>query len=151
MEESISEAMANKTLDHSWNLDYGRLYEFFCGSGAVAKLWGSPPPSDSFWSMVERKGWHVKTYARNTQNKEKQIDVAIGHAMTKDAYRDGKKGVDTFTLVAGDRDYTPVVKDLVEEGFTVEVAFWSHGSGELFRAATRFISLDQYFGLISKK
>jgi uncharacterized LabA/DUF88 family protein len=150
IEENIYEAMNNRTLDNSWQLDYGKLYQFFCSDGAIAKLWGSPPPSDSFWQMVARKGWEVKTFRRNVQNREKEVDMAIGHAMTKDAYKYGCAEHDTFTLVAGDRDYAPVVSDLVSEGFRVDVAFWSHASSDLKQAATRFIDLDQYHGLISK-
>lgn len=150
MEENIVEAMNNRTLDNSWQLDYGKLYEFFCGDDAIAKLWGSPPPSDSFWEMIRRKGWQVKTYRRNVQNKEKEVDMAIGHAMTKDAYKFGDAANDTFTLVAGDRDYAPVVKDLVSEGFTVEVAFWSHASQDLKASASKFIDLDQYHELITR-
>lgn len=150
MEENIYEAMNNKTTDNSWQMDYGKLYNFFCSEGAIAKLWGSPPPSDSFWSMVERKGWAVKTYKRNARNKEKEVDVAIGHSMTKDAYKDGNRASDTFTLVAGDRDYAPVVRDLVLEGFHVEVAFWSHASQDLKDAAVKFLDLDQYHEHISR-
>ena len=28
-----------------------------CGDDAVARLWGSPPPGDSFWKMVDKKGF----------------------------------------------------------------------------------------------
>lgn len=31
---------------------------------------------------------------------------------------------------------------LVEDGFKVEVAFWSHASGELKSVASKFIDLD---------
>lgn len=41
---------------------------------------------DTFWKMVERQGFEVKTYDRSVSGKEKKVDVAIAHAMTKDAY-----------------------------------------------------------------
>jgi hypothetical protein len=36
--------------------------------------------------MVERLGFKVTKYERNFANKEKKVDVAIAHQMTKDAY-----------------------------------------------------------------
>ena len=39
-------------------MDYGRLYEFLCGKDAVARLWGSPPRGDSFWKMLDCKGFN---------------------------------------------------------------------------------------------
>jgi hypothetical protein len=57
-----------------------------CGVDAVARLWGSPPPGDSFWNMLHKKGFNPTVYEKNAANKEKKVDVAIAHAMTKDAY-----------------------------------------------------------------
>lgn len=150
-EVNIFEAMNNGTVDHDWKMDYGRLYDFFCDKDSVARLWGSPPPGDSFWQMVERRGWQVKIFERNLQNKEKKVDVAIAHAMTKDAYTVVNKETDDLTLVAGDKDFVPVVEDLVKEGFKVDVAFWGHAAAELRKAATKFINLDDHHGHVTKK
>ncbi len=149
-EENIVEAMNNSTVDHDWQMDYGRLYEFFCDADSVARLWGSPPPGDSFWEMVKRKGWQVQIFDRNQQNKEKKVDVAIAHAMTKDAYKSVDKEKDELILVAGDKDFVPVIEDLVKEGFKVQVAFWSHAAAELRNAAT-FINLDKHHDHVTKK
>src|SRR5262245_653344 len=70
---TIIEAMNNRVVDMSWQLDYGRLYEFACGDPkaiGAANLWGSPPPGDSFWAMVERFGFTVTRYERNFAGKE---------------------------------------------------------------------------------
>ncbi|MGB8528568.1 MAG: NYN domain-containing protein, partial [Rhodoplanes sp.] len=141
---NIFDAMNKGVVDHTWNLDYGRLYEFFCQPGDVARLWGSPPPGDSFWEMVKRKGWEIKIYDKNIRNKEKKVDVAIGYAMSKDAFTRVGKAKDVLTLVAGDKDHEPAVLDLKQEGFNVEVAFWGQAASELKAAATKFINLDQY-------
>jgi hypothetical protein len=146
MAKNIVEAQQNKISDMTWQLDYGKLYEFLCGDDAVARLWGSPPPGDSFWKMVDKKGFKTTIYDRNVQNKEKKVDVAIGAAMTKDAYTKLDKAKDEILLVAGDGDYEPVITDLRNEGFKVEVAFWDHASGDIKKAASRFISLNQYHG-----
>ncbi|PZP60809.1 MAG: NYN domain-containing protein [Pseudoxanthomonas spadix] len=146
--ETYIDAMNNKVLDMAWNLDYGRLHQFACGDEAdigCAKLWGSPPPSDSFWEMVKRKGFDVKTYEKNFAGKEKKVDVAIAHQITKDAYS-GRidKGTDEITLVAGDKDFVPVVEDLVENGYKVHVVFWENAAPELKAACTKFVALNPY-------
>lgn len=151
---TIIDAMNNRVVDNTWQIDYGRLHEFACGDPQYiggASLWGSPPPGDSFWTMVERHGFKVTKYNRNFAGKEKKVDVAIGHAMTKDAYTGLiQKGVDEITLVAGDQDYVPVVEDLVANGFIVHVVFWDHAARELKAVASRFISLNPYLDLLTK-
>ncbi|MBY5329596.1 NYN domain-containing protein [Rhizobium leguminosarum] len=147
--KDIYEAMNMFVVDHTWQVDYGKLYTFLCGQDAVARLWGSPPPGDSFWNMLEKKGFNPTVYEKNFSNKEKKVDVAIAHRMTKDAYTLIDKTKDEIILVAGDSDYVPVVTDLKSEGFRVEVAFWNHAARELKDAVkdadkSNFISFDQY-------
>ena len=145
--KNIFDAMNNYTTDPSWQLDYGRLHMFLCGNNkneiGAARLWGSPPPSDTFWEMVKRKGFDVKTYEKS-HGKEKKVDVAIAHRMTKDAYTIIDKANDEITLVAGDKDFVPVITDLVAEGYNVQVAFWGHGAIELRSVASSFLDLDQF-------
>jgi uncharacterized LabA/DUF88 family protein len=47
-------------------------------------------------------------------------------------------------LVAGDSDYVPAVELLTEDGFRVEVVFWSSVSSELKSACSRFVELDAH-------
>ncbi|ATC33025.1 NYN domain-containing protein [Caulobacter vibrioides] len=148
--KSVYEAMASGIVDPAWNLDYGKLYQFLCGGDAIARLWGSPPPHDSFWSMLERKGFQTTVYDKNFANHEKKVDVAIGARMTKDAYTVIDKAKDELLLVSGDNDFVPVVADLVSEGFKVEVAFWSHAGREIADVASRFIPLDAYHDHFSR-
>jgi uncharacterized LabA/DUF88 family protein len=155
MAPTIYDAMNNDIVDHSWNIDYGRLHEFLCGNNqaeiGAARLWGSPPPSDSFWEMVKRKGFTVKTFEKSASGKEKKVDVAIAHSMTKDAYTCIDRSNDELILVSGDKDFVPVVEDLIKEGYTVVVVFWDHAAQELKDSATRFLSLNPFFDLISSK
>lgn len=148
MAVDIYDAMERRVFDFSYKLDYGKLYEYFCGENqseiGCAKLWGSPPPSDSFWKMVEYKGFEVVTYDRNAAGKEKKVDVAIAYAITKDAFTSIDKTDSEIVLVAGDKDYVPVIEDLKKEGFSVVVVFWEHAAKELKEAATKFISLNQW-------
>ncbi|MBL9151968.1 MAG: NYN domain-containing protein [Verrucomicrobiales bacterium] len=154
MAPNIYDAMNHGILDHSWNVDYGKLHRFLCGTNKAeiggAKLWGSLPPSDSFWDMVKRKGFDHTVFDKNFQGKEKKVDVAIAHGMTKDAYTVIDKKVDEITLVAGDKDFVPVVEDLVAEGFKVEVVFWDHAARELRDAATSFVSLNPHLTLLGR-
>lgn len=148
MAADIYDAMDRRVFDFSYKLDYGKLYEYFCGENnneiGCAKLWGSPPPSDSFWKMVEKKGFEVVTYERNAAGKEKKVDVAIAHSITKDAYTKVNKNDAEIVLVAGDKDYVPVIEDLKSEGYRIVVVFWDHAAKELRDSASKFISLNQW-------
>ena len=145
----IYDAMNNRILDNSYKLDFGRLHNFVAGSEQTnitrCILFGSRPPSnDSLWEAARLAGFEVTVEDRNVQNKEKKIDTGIVAAMIKDAYTICDKENDTITLMAGDSDYVPAVRQLVKDGFRVEVAFWSHASGELKNTCSKFIELDSY-------
>lgn len=151
---SIVEAMNNGILDYDWNLDYGELYQVVCGDKeevAKARLWGSPPPGDSFWQMVKRKGWDVTVYDKNVAGKEKKVDTALTYCMTKDAYTLINRENSAITIVAGDKDYAPAVEDLVKEGFRVRVAFWGHAAPELRKVAAPFFPLDKYIDTVGRR
>lgn len=154
MASNIYDAMNKGVVDHSWDIDYGKLHQFLCGTNKAeiggAKLWGSLPPSDSFWAMVKRKGFDHTVFDKNFQGKEKKVDVAIAHGMTKDAYTIINKNEDEITLVAGDKDFVPVIEDLVAEGFKVEVVFWEHAARELKDAASSFTPLNPHLGILEK-
>lgn len=153
MAVDLNDAIERRVFDWAYKLDYGKLYTYLCGDGqevGCAKLWGSPPPSDSFWKMVEQKGFQVKTYDRSAAGKEKKVDVAIAHAMTKDAYTSIDKKISEIILVAGDKDYMPVIEDLKSEGFKVTVVFWDHAARELKETATKFIPLNQWLDYLQK-
>ncbi|WFO49714.1 NYN domain-containing protein [Aeromonas veronii] len=148
MAADLEDAISRRIFNFEYKLDYGKLYEYFCGGNKTeigcAKLWGSPPPSDSFWKMVEKQGFQVVTYDRNSGGKEKKVDVAIAYAITKDAYTLIDKNNSEIVLVAGDKDYVPVIEDLKSEGFRVTVVFWEHAAKELKDSASKFISLNQW-------
>lgn len=159
MATNIYDAMNNKIVDRSWNIDYGRLHQFLCGTDqaeiGAARLWGSPPPSDSFWEMVKRQGFTVETFEKSASGQEKKVDVAIAHRITKDAYTCLNKSEDELVLVSGDKDFVPVIADLIKEGYKVKIAFWDQAAQELKDSlrnpVTDFLSLDPHFELISSK
>ena len=94
---------------------------------------------------AKKVGFEVLVIERNVENREKKVDTGIVAAMIKDAYtRVSYKNNDTITLVAGDSDYVPAVRMLVQDGFHVEVVFWSSVSWELKKEASKFIELDKH-------
>lgn len=151
MAMNIYDAMQNGVLDFSYRLDFGKLHEFAAGNDvsqiARAMLFGSrPPKNDSLWNLAKKAGFEVVVEDRNVKNKEKRIDTGIVAAMTRDAYTKANKDKDIITLVAGDADYVPAVKQLIEDGYKVEVVFWSHAAGDLKKACSKFVPLDKYLG-----
>ncbi len=149
MAMNIFDAINNRVLDFSYRLDFGKLHEFVAGNDpskiSRAMLFGSrPPKNDSLWKLAESAGFEVVVEDRNLCNKEKKIDTGIVAAMTRDAYTKAKKDKDVITLVAGDGDYVPAIKQLKDDGYNVELVFWNHAAGELKKACSRFVSLDKY-------
>ena len=137
-----------REMDFSFRLDFGELYDFVAENnpGKIARallLGSSPPTSDKVWGVAENAGFEVVVLNRNSANQEKKVDTGIVAAMVRDAYTKAGK-TDVITLVAGDSDYVPAINLLVNDGFQVEVVFWSSASGELKRACSRFVELDRY-------
>jgi len=154
MAMNIYDAMRNRILDQSYKIDFGHLHDYIAGTdhGQIKRciLFGSrPPSSDTIWDIARKAGFEVVTEDRNVANKEKKIDTGIVAAMTKDAYTIVEKENDTITLVAGDADFVPSVRMLVEDGFTVEVAFWSHAASELKDVCSKFIELNSVIDHLS--
>lgn len=145
---TIWDALDNRVLDPSYRMSFGKLYKFVAGEDvsvtARAMLFGSrPPQNDAIWQIAENAGFEVVVQDRNYANKEKKIDTGIVAAMTRDAYRSAKPG-DVFTIVSGDNDYVPAVEQLREDGFQIDVVFWSHAGRELREIASNFIALDPH-------
>ncbi|HEX4338090.1 MAG TPA: NYN domain-containing protein [Polyangiaceae bacterium] len=141
-------AMNQKITDHSWKIDFGKLYEFAGGSRPEvgrAVLYGSrPPKNDSLWEIAKRKGFEVVVQDRNVRNKEKKIDTGIATDIVADSYELMDPKTDEITLVAGDADYVPTVERVRKRGLKFNVMFWDHAARELRDSATAFISLNQW-------
>lgn len=151
--KDMHEAQVRQITDFGWHLEYPELYKIVLSFGITigcANLWGSPPPSDPFWKYIESQGFTVINYDKNAAGKEKKIDTAIAYQISKDSFS-GKidKANDKIYLFAGDTDYVPVVKDLVAEGFSVNVVFWDHAGLELKKVASSFVSLNPHFSVLT--
>lgn len=141
-------AQQGNICDTSWQLDFGKLFQFAGGDRDEVKravLFGSrPPPSDSIWDAAKRKGFEVVVYDRNVKNKEKKIDTDIVATMMQDSYELVTPGQDEMTLVAGDADYVPMIEKLKARNIPVHICFWSHASREIRECATGFVPLNAY-------
>jgi len=147
-----------------WSPDYVALRTLLCGEGEIIcprpKVFGSFNNVPKFKSIIEGAGCKLIGYEKNNGNgddiyfsKEKKVDVAIAHQMTKDAYS-GKidRVKDEIILVSGDRDFVPVVEDLVEECFIVRIYSWERTiAWELRNACSQFISLNQHLDSLNCK
>lgn len=71
--------------------------------------------------------------------------------MVKDAYKRMNADSDTIVLIAGDADFVPAVRDLVEDKFRVEVVFCDHAAKELKDMCTQFISLNPHLDYLELK
>lgn len=153
---NIYDAMNNRIIDHGYTISFGRLHEFVAGTDqskiARAALFGSrPPPNDGIWQYAKNAGFEVILEDRNIANKEKKIDTGIVAAMVRDAYKFVNQSSDTIVLVAGDSDFVPAVRQLVEDGYHVEVVFWEHAGRELKEACSKFISLNEHLDYLALK
>jgi len=148
-----------------WSPDYNALRTLLCGKDRVIcprpKIFGSFSNVTKFKGIIESAGCKLVGYEKNNGNaddysyasKEKKVDVAIAHQITKDAYSSKiNKEHDEIILVSGDRDFVPVVEDLVEECFIVRIYSWEHTiSWELKNACSQFISLNAHLGFLNCK
>jgi len=153
---NIYDAMNNRIIDQAYTISFGRLHEFVAGADqskiARAALFGSrPPPNDGIWRYAKHAGFELILEDRNIANKEKKIDTGIVSAMVRDAYKSVNASSDTIVLVAGDGDFVPPVRQLVEDRFNVEVVFWDHAARELKEVCSKFISLNDHLDYLALK
>jgi hypothetical protein len=144
---SLWDAKRRGVIDLGYRLDLYRLMEMLNGmeSPVLATLFGSVTDSNTgLWHHAATAGFEVVTVARGFTGREKRVDTSVVTRLCRDAYRAGDPARDRITLVAGDGDYEPTVRQLTADGFAVAVVYWSHASRELRETATEFHSLDPY-------
>jgi len=148
-----------------WSPDYNALRRLLCGEEEIVcprpKIFGSFNNVAKFKSIIEGAGCKLIGYEKNNGNedatyisKEKKVDVAIAHQITKDAYsgKINREAGDEIVLVSGDRDFVPVVEDLVEECFIVRLYSWEKTiAWELKNACSQFLTLNKYLDQLNCK
>jgi uncharacterized LabA/DUF88 family protein len=148
MAVDIVDAQNNHICDRSWSYDFGKLLYFAGGKKEDIKkavLFGSRPPrNDSLWKIAKRVGFEVVVYDRNIKNKEKKIDTDITATIMEDSYELLDQAKDEIVLIAGDKDYVPLIEKVRKRKIKFVVCFWEHASRELKEICDQFVSLDQF-------
>ncbi|MBB5696444.1 NYN domain-containing protein [Muricoccus pecuniae] len=147
MARSLEDARQRGVLDFDYRLDLYRLMTLIeqPESDTRGVVFGSVTDTNGgLWRHAANAGFEVVTVERGFAGKEKRVDTSLVTRICRDAYRFADPRSDRVTLVAGDGDYEPLVRQLVEDGFAVSVLYWAHASRELRDAATAFHSLDRY-------
>nr|CAG8466255.1 1133_t:CDS:2 [Entrophospora candida] len=109
-------------------------------------LVGSKPPSeDSMWKYIRELGFDVAVYKRNSQDREKKVDVRLACAMQKTIEKN-TPGV--LVLIAGDGDYEYPIVDAIENNWIVEVWFWKSATSNDFQKKD-FRQLDCHYKIFT--
>jgi hypothetical protein len=86
----------------------------------------------------------VRVVERGASGREKRVDTGVVARVCRDAYLLGQPGRDRITLVVGDCDYEPMVRQLVQDSSEATLLYWSHVSRELQAVASRFCPINRY-------
>ena len=128
-------------------VSYGNLLEKVRSKRKLneAVLVGSrPPQNDGLWGTLRQVGISPRIFERNFSNREKSVDAELTNAV-RDTLEDSNE-IGIIALVAGDRDYIPVLERCVKKGWPVEVYFWGQASNAIQKMeGVEFISLDDFF------
>lgn len=136
--------------DNTYAIDLKRLWEFLTSAGhdqiGRLVLCGSKPPENwGLWYTAKKLGFEVYVVDRFQDNRrEKKVDAWMVASIFKDACGKIDRNNDRIVLVTGDSDFVPAVELLIEDGFKVDVLFWTDSSLELRSIASTFTPLDDH-------
>jgi len=103
--------------DPRCRIDIGKLLDLTVNGRTMryGKLYGSEPPAqDKVWRRIREKGLDVEVFQKNFKGKEKEVDTAMTAEAIAYAYESaGRKH--TVIIIAGDRDYCPLIKMLLKK------------------------------------
>jgi hypothetical protein len=143
--------------DLSFRVDIAALLRFLVGSDPTdnvrAFCFGSNKVESAnypAWEAWRKAGWDPRISVRSSSGREKEVDTALALEMFEEVALCGYSPAEVeVNLVAGDRDYVPVLEKLARRGFTVDVVCWQHVTAPRLRAlARRFIALDEFFDIL---
>ena len=131
-DQNLFWGIVNQQYGPNFRIDFGRLLlEAARGSDghtrgvASAYIAGVIPDDDSFWQVVESRGFTVRRGYLGTGKRSKQDDAYLITDITRTLFK--HEGPSTIVLVAGDADYVPPFIAALEEGWRTEVAFIDRG------------------------
>ncbi|CAJ0868093.1 9738_t:CDS:2 [Entrophospora sp. SA101] len=117
-----------------------------CGrklGGAPFLIGSRPPPNDSLWSYIKDQGFEVNVFDWDiTSHREKEADIELALSVAETITLNDP-GI--LIIIAGDRDYKPVVKRALELNWTVETWFWNLGASISLKSNTIFCPLDNCY------
>ena len=137
-------------------IDYLDLVEHFAKGRKIVGVWyfNAYPDMDSpiqtFFKYLGHIGFHVHTRptCRNAATnvwKQKGMDILLAVEAMKH-----KEEFDTFILFSGDRDFMPIVEEMVKEGKKIEIVSFAeclHNAYNVYDHST----LDKYVQEYSKE
>jgi hypothetical protein len=132
--------------DPSFCIDIGNLLWILFKNRKLdcGKLYGSEPSClDTVWDKIRENGLNVDISRRNSKGKAKEVDTALTCDATE--YITSNRGrPSTVILLAGDRDYRPVVSKMLDSGWHVELVAFKRSINKIFRELkTLQFSYDQ--------
>lgn len=131
-DQNLFWGIVNTEYGPGYRIDFGRLALAAAKAEddrtrgiASAYIAGVIPEDDSFWQVAENRGFTVRRGFIGKGKSSKQDDAYLITDMTKTVYEES--GPSTVVLVAGDADYVPPLKAVLEKGWRTEVAFIGRG------------------------
>ena len=136
-------------MDPRFRIDFEKLINHIASDPKRVKdayLYGSEPPSmDPLRKRIKAMGIEVKIFKRNSYNKEKEVDLALAVDATKCACNESAIGMTgTFVFLTGDRDISPAINAVKEEGFKVLVVSYKTALSNSIRNINGIGMLLQY-------
>lgn len=127
-DQNLFWGIVNETYGPGFRIDFGSLLIIAArrSSGTArgvktAFIAGVIPDDDSFWRTAESQGFKVLRGFMGHGNRSKQDDAHLIAEMVATIYEE--EGPSTLVLVAGDADYGPAIKKVVEKGWRVEIVY----------------------------
>lgn len=143
-DQNLFWGIVNNAYGPGFRLDFGKLLlaaakgpDGHARGVASAYIAGVIPDDDSFWKVVENRGFTVRRGYLGANNRSKQDDAYLITDMTRTACKE--EGPSTIVLVAGDADYAPPLEAALEEGWRTEVAFIDRGIAASLEHCTQII------------
>ena len=134
--------------DPRLRMDIGKITDVVANNRKVAwgTLYGSePPPLDSVWQKIKKRGWKVFVTPRSTlTGKEKQLDQQIVSDIT--ALISGCIVRGKIVIMSGDADMIPAIKRSLQNQWSIEIWTWensvSNSLSELARGNSKLMSIN---------
>jgi len=140
--------------DPRCRIDIGKLVNLALRGRTLqhGSLYGSEPPAlDTMLRKIRDRGLNVEVFKKNFKGKEKEVDPAMSIDAIAYAYESQARKC-TVIIIAGDRDYCPLVRMLLKKKreWKVELVAWENSISTQLKAIKRanfeIITLESLLG-----